>query len=840
MKRAMIFLCICSCAGVMWAKPALVIVERGDIKALEGKVTILRDLREEAFVAVELADLDAAGISYQLLDREYEPNHYLLVQGPRQAAKKGFPILWQDEKGALLRLDRPFDELSTERVGGEEPLEAKPPVLRESNPILHLDDPNLDAWLQTLANQVNADSLFGFVSTLASYNRYTRWASNDAAAAWILNKFISYGVDSAYYHEFTASGSGWSRTAKNVIGVKTGVVYPDSIILIGGHMDATSQNPSLGAPGADDNATGTAAGIEAARLFQQYEFSHTIMYVGFNGEEQGLQGSEALADAMAAGGRKIGAVFNLDMIGYYDPAGEDLFIEGFYTGVSSVWLMDLLEDNCLQFTTLTPYIYGSDGWGSDHLSFHNAGYPAVLSIENEYDSYACYHNTCDLPNQITPSFLRQMALVSIVSTAELAKPQGAASISGTVTLEGISDYSGVTVSVVGGTENTVSAVNGFYRAEHLLGGTYDLAFSKASWISDTLTGIVVTAGQETPGQNIFLYAATPGSVSGTVTLSGGSGTLTDAIVYVNETVSSVGSDGAFHVAPVYAGQYALTAALDDYALASQVITLGDGENLTGIALTLYPFWDFEASNYGLNNDGTNWGWGTDATAGYHSATRVWGTALGANYANCTDYRLIMPPVCLANLDSARLVIWHWYDIEASGPTVDYDGANVNLAPFGTENWQVIDPVGGYPQGAGYTCNPIQNQPAYNGQTGAWVQAIFNLNSFLGQNIKIRFRMGTDVGVTKRGWYLDDIALVGWPSVVVPQQVEDLVIYPVGENVQLSWSAASGATNYKIYRGTEPFQPIESMTLLSTQVETTYTDEDAPSFMTAFYVVVAAN
>jgi hypothetical protein len=325
-----------------------------------------------------------------------------------------------------------------------------------------------------------------------------------------------------------------------------------------------------------------------------------------------------------------------------------------------------------------------------------------------------------------------------------------------------------------------------------------------------------------------------------VALSGGSGTLTDAIVYINETVSLVGSDGAFHVAPVYAGQYVLTAALDNYALASQIVTLSDGQNITGVTLILYPYWDFEASNYGLNNDGTNWGWGTDAVAGYHSATKVWGTALGANYANCTDYRLIMPPVCLANLDSARLVIWHWYDIEPSGPTTDYDGANVNLAPFGTENWQVIEPVGGYPQGAGYTCNPIQNQPAYNGQTGAWVQAIFSLNSFLDQTIKIRFRLGTDVGVTKRGWYLDDIALVGWPSTVVPEVVTDLVILPVGQNVQLSWSVTTGATSYKIYRGTEPFQSIASMELLNTQAETTYIDEEANGLTEAFYVVVATN
>ena len=740
-----------------------------------------------------------------------------------------------------MRLSSALDAISIP-LADAELLERPLPLARESRPPSHLDDPVLDQWLTDLAADVNADSLFASVTTLASYNRYTRWTSNDDAATWIRNRFQSYGLDSAYFHPFTATGSGWSRTANNVIGVKVGSVYPDSIVLIGGHMDATSQSPAQGAPGADDNASGTAGVIEAVRLLSPYQFSHTLMFVAFNGEEQGLQGSDVLATQMAAAGRDITAVLNMDMIGYYDPAGDDLWLEGFYSGNNSIWLTDVLWDNCLQFTDLAPYLYPSNGWGSDHESFHDAGYPAVLTIENEYDSYACYHQLCDLPANITPDFLRKMSVVNIVSGAELALPLGTGSISGTVTLEDTQDYSDVLVRVVGGSAATTTAANGTYLLTNLLAGNYDLSYSRPGWISDTLTSIMVQDDQETPGHNIFLNAATPGSISGMITLSGGGGIVTDAIVYVEETIAFPNEAGSYLLNPLFSGQHVVTAALDNYALTSTVVTLGDGQNLTGVNLTLYPLWDLEASNYGLNNNGTGWGWGTDAVAGSHSPTHVWGTVLGGNYVNCGNYQLDMPPVSLANLDSARLTFWHWYDIEPSGPTMDYDGANVKLAPFGTNDWQVIPPVGGYPQGAGYTCNPIQNEPAYNGTTGGWVQVTFKLYAFIGQTVRIRFHLGSDQGVTDRGWYIDDLALVGWHSAepTAPDAVNDLSIHPLGTAIQLRWSASSGALTYRIYRAEDNELPFENWTLLAEQAETTYVDDGASALNKAFYAVVAVN
>lgn len=818
-----------------FAKPALVVLDRDAAKPVRDVATILREHGDFVFAAAEPDELAAKRIAFQTLDAVYTPGHYLLIRRG-QSEIAAHTVLWADHAAVLVRTDGPAVAL-----GGQTVLETVTLPPRESYPPSHLDDPALDAWLAALAARVNADTLFSYVSALAAYNRYTRWTSNDQAVTWIRDRFQSYGIDSVYLHPFTASGSGWSRTANNVIAVIPGAAVPDSIVLIGGHMDATSNNVSVAAPGAEDNATGTAGVLEAARLLRTEQFRYTLMFVAFNGEEQGLQGSAALAQSMAAAGRNVAAMLNMDMIGYYDPAGNDLWIEGFYSGNNSIWLANVLWDNCLQFTTLTPYLYPSDGFGSDHVPFHNAGYPAVLTIENEYGSYACYHRTCDLPDQITPWFLREMALLNILTAAELAGPLGDGGISGAVTLEGTGDFSGVRVTVVGGAGSANSETNGAYLLDDLLPGTYALAFSKQGWISDTLAGIAVTAGNITSGQNIHLLASTPGSVSGTVILSGG-GDVTAAIAYIDAQLAPVNADGSYTIAPVYSGQHVVTAALNGFALGSAQVTLAEGGSASNVNITLYPLWDFEASNYGLNNNGTNWQWGTDGIAGSHSPTRVWGTVLGGNYANCGDYRLNLPPVSLAHQDSARLTFWHWYDIEPNGPTQPYDGANVAVAPVGVENWQVITPLGGYPGAAGYSCNPLQNQPAWAGVSGMWLQVAFDLNAFLGQTIRIRLQMGTDVGVTRRGWYVDDMALLGWHSVQAapPPEVSDVTVYPVGGDIELRWSAVSGAVYYKIYRGGAFSETPEGMELLSTQPGTAFVDTNALALPAGFYLVIAGN
>jgi len=823
-------------ATACWAAPSLVILDSQQAKMAAREIAVIRELDGQVFAVAEALKLSAQDLSYTVLDPTYESGRYVFVRLGQPVFEK-HEVLWQDGLRALIKLERTV----TRAEGGQELLERPIAPRSEARPPSHLDDPALDAWLQELADEVNEDSLYAYVVALASYNRYARWTSNDDAADWIKAKFESFGIDSVYFHTFTTYGSGWSRTVRNVVAVIPGTGSPDSIVVIGGHMDATSDSVSVAVPGADDNASGTAGAIEAARLLVDQPFRHTLMFVGFNGEEQGLYGSEALANLMASQGKRVAGMLNMDMISYSPTGTARALLEGFYSGVSSEWLIYALRDNLRQFTSVGDSVYGGEGWGSDHVSFHDAGYPAVMTIEDSYAANTCYHKTCDVPSRVNRTFMREIAAGNIVTMAELARPLGSGSISGHVTLEGTTDYSGVLVQVVDGIGSDTADVSGAYQIADLLPGTYSLAFSRAGWVPDTLTSIGVTEGNETPGQDIYLAASSPGSISGTITLSGGSGVLTDAIVYVGDALSHVAVDGSYLISPLYLGEHVVTAALDGYALGSQVVTLADGENRTGVNIILYTVWDFEASNYGLDNQGTGWGWGTDATAGYHSATKVWGTVLGGNYANCGDYRLLMPPVCLAHLDSVKLVIWHWYIIEPNG-TTPYDGANVTVAPYGTSNWQVVQPVGGYPASSGGDCNPMQGEAAYAGTGSTWTQATFYMNSFIGQTIRVRYHLGADGGVTRRGWYLDDVALLAWHSVpnVPPDPVDDLTIFTDGEDLILSWSAVSGATSYSVFRGTSFEQPLDEMELLNTQSGTGYTDEGASEIPTAFYVVTAGN
>lgn len=104
----------------------------------------------------------------------------------------------------------------------------------------------------------------------------------------------------------------------NVMAIQKGVSDPDRVIIISGHIDSRNSDPldARGdAPGANDDASGTAAVIEAARLLSQRKFAATIVYAVLSGEEQGLFGGKLLAATAKARGWRVEAVLNNDIIG---------------------------------------------------------------------------------------------------------------------------------------------------------------------------------------------------------------------------------------------------------------------------------------------------------------------------------------------------------------------------------------------------------------------------------------------------------------------------------------------------------------------------------------------
>jgi len=104
----------------------------------------------------------------------------------------------------------------------------------------------------------------------------------------------------------------------NVVAIQRGTLDPDRMVLMAGDIDSRVSDPLDGtsdSPGANDNASGLAGTIEAARVLSKYRFAGTIAYVGLSGEEQGLFGGKILVERALANGWRIKAVLNNDMIG---------------------------------------------------------------------------------------------------------------------------------------------------------------------------------------------------------------------------------------------------------------------------------------------------------------------------------------------------------------------------------------------------------------------------------------------------------------------------------------------------------------------------------------------
>lgn len=104
----------------------------------------------------------------------------------------------------------------------------------------------------------------------------------------------------------------------NVIAIQRGYADPNRFVMMSGDIDSRVSDPldgSSDSPGANDNASGMAGAIEAARILTDYSFPSSIIYAGLSGEEQGLYGGRIVADYALEQGWRIKAVLNNDMIG---------------------------------------------------------------------------------------------------------------------------------------------------------------------------------------------------------------------------------------------------------------------------------------------------------------------------------------------------------------------------------------------------------------------------------------------------------------------------------------------------------------------------------------------
>lgn len=215
--------------------------------------------------------------------------------------------------------------------------------------------------------------------------------NNNLAADYIKSKFETYPNLVVEFQEFNSQG-------KNIIATQIGQTNPNNIYLICAHYDSVAEFC------ADDNATGTAAVLEIARILSTQCMDNTIVYAIWDEEEIGLLGAKYYAEQAANTGNgnerdNILAVINMDMMGYDGDApgtdGDNEFDIDVRPVANSLEIVTDLETIMSSYTfNLKPIIVNPGTPSSDHKAFWDQGYSAVLVGESwETDDQTPFYHT---------------------------------------------------------------------------------------------------------------------------------------------------------------------------------------------------------------------------------------------------------------------------------------------------------------------------------------------------------------------------------------------------------------------------------------------------------------
>ena len=330
-----------------------------------------------------------------------------------------------------------------------------------------------------MISEISSDSLEHHVRTLASFNSRHTLSTNEkngmpAAQRYVLSKFNHFAKQSggrmtAEIEKFIIPADGRRITADspgaNVIATLKGTDPNDSrIVIISAHMDSRNKDvmdAEGNSPGANDDGSGTAAVIELARIMASHQFSATIMFVAFTGEEQGLKGATYLADKAKAEEWNLAAVLNNDIVGN-SSSSETLIKDNLKMRVFSETIPVAeteQEGNIRRYTNadndsksrqLARYIkehgdkyvdqfevkliYRADRFlrGGDQTPFARNAFTAVRMSEMNENFIHQHENVRvengihygDLPEYMDFEYLRKVAAVNLASLASLANSPG--------------------------------------------------------------------------------------------------------------------------------------------------------------------------------------------------------------------------------------------------------------------------------------------------------------------------------------------------------------------------------------------------------------------------------
>ena len=598
--------------------------------------------------------------------------------------------------------------------------------------------------VQQIINSVNQDSLIQYVKELSGViptmingtmqtivSRHKNSPSNALAESYIKQKLESYGL--------TTTIQSFSTTGKNVYAVQPGTEFPNKKYIICAHFDDMPSGSI--APGADDNGSGTAAVIEASRIFSQLSFPFTIVYALWDEEEQGLVGSEYYANQAATNGDSILGVINLDMIAWDSNNDGNADVHTSSIANTNSLKDKMLEVNLVYGINLDLDVVPAQPY-SDHQSFLDHGYSAILLIEDDNDFHAYYHTVNDLLQYYNQPYFIKNTKLALATLATLS-------------------------------------LNLNLNIEHT-------PIASMTTSQPTITSAFVSSGLQIGTGSLAprLYYRTK--------ISGGT---FSSFTEVTGTPTESGNFN-FNIPALPLGtvcQYYIAAQDANSSIVKTLPVGGGGFNPPGRTPppTFYQFFvaPLTVAMYDEANNITNWtstsGWNITTTK-YVSAPSSFTDSPSGNYlANVTSSLRYNNQIGLTNVLGAVLEFDTQWDIET-----DYDYGQIQLSTNNGSTWIAL---------AGHYTNPSTgsfqppNQPVYDGTQLTWVHESIDISAYAEQQITIRFYFASDYAVQKDGWYVDNLKISVY-NAIVPVELVSFTSSIINNTVSLNWITATELNN----------------------------------------------
>ena len=333
-----------------------------------------------------------------------------------------------------------------------------------------------DQDIYSIIDQVSAERIEQDITSLVNFG--TRHTLSDtlsnktgigAARRWIKKSFENTAANCGdclevfYQGNLVKKGTN-GRIVKdvnivNVVAIQRGSKYPNKFIIMSGDIDSRVSDPTdytSTSPGANDNASGMAGTLEAARVLSKYTFENSIIYVGLSGEEQGLFGGKGLAEYAKAQGWEIIGILNNDMIGnitgvdgtvsntdfriFSEPVpptetererNARRFYGGEVDGISRQLARHIHKQVKKYMPEMNPMlIYRLDrfGRGGHHRPFNDAGFAGVRIME-AHENYTQQHQDIreeggiaygDVLEHVNFDYVAKLTAVNAISLASLA------------------------------------------------------------------------------------------------------------------------------------------------------------------------------------------------------------------------------------------------------------------------------------------------------------------------------------------------------------------------------------------------------------------------------------